>query len=91
MRLVHNADEVCGQVAATPDVALINPREPVDTLCMSILPRMISIAIRKYTTQPNDREPAVRMLLTNCVRLAIYHLGRETAASIALAALQEPS
>lgn len=56
---------------------------------MSILPRMISIAIRKYSAQPNDREPAVRMLLRNAVRLAIAHLGREQAASIALAALRE--
>lgn len=56
---------------------------------MSILPRMISIAVRKYTAHPNDREPAVRMLLRNAVRLGVSHLGRAQAASIALETLQE--
>lgn len=82
--------KVCGQVARTSDVAVMHLSEPVDTLVMSILPRMIAISIRKYTSQPNNREPAVRMLLRNAIRLAVSHLGREQAASLALEALQEP-
>lgn len=58
---------------------------------MTILPRLISIAVRKYSANPENREPAVRMLLLNVVRLAIAHLGREQATSLALKALQEPA
>jgi hypothetical protein len=57
---------------------------------MSILPRLISIAVRKYSANPNDREPAVCMLVINAVRLGIVHLGREKAARLALQALREP-
>lgn len=56
---------------------------------MTILPRMIAIGLRKYTSQPNDREPAVRLLLRNSIRLAVAHLGDREAASIALDALRE--
>lgn len=56
---------------------------------MTILPRMISIAVRKYAANPADREPAVRMLTRNALRLAMEHLGPEQAASLALETLQE--
>jgi hypothetical protein len=65
-------------------------RDAVNITFMDILPRLISIAIRKYTARPSDREPAVRMLLRNSVRLAVSHLGHREAASLALAALREP-
>lgn len=54
-----------------------------------IFPRMVSIALRKYTVEPNNREPAVKMLLRNAVRLCVAHLGREQAASLVFETLQE--
>ena len=58
---------------------------------MTILPRLISISVRKYASNPENREPAVKMMLRNVIRLAVVHLGREQAASLALEALQEPA
>lgn len=83
--------ESCGQVASQADVTVWRRGKQGDTFFMSILPRLISIAVRKYAAQPNDRAPAVRMLLHNAVRLAVSHLGREQARTIALEALQEPA
>lgn len=79
----------CGQAPKTSDVTLIRPRKSRDTVCMTILLRMISIAVRKYASNPNDRAPAVRMLLRNAVRLAVSHLGKEQSEAIAFEALQE--
>lgn len=56
---------------------------------MSILPRLIAIAFKKYIAQPDDREPAVQMLLRNAIRLAVAHLGRERATVLAMETLQE--
>jgi hypothetical protein len=54
-----------------------------------ILPRLLSIALRKYTAEPESRDSAVRMLLTNAVRLCAFHLGDKEAARVALNALTE--
>lgn len=45
--------------------------------------------MKKYAARPDDREPAVRMLLRNVVRLAVAHLGYEQTAAITFATLQE--
>jgi hypothetical protein len=54
-----------------------------------IYPRLLSIALRKYTAEPETRGAAVRMLLTNAVRLCMAHLGQTETAKIALQALSE--
>lgn len=58
--------------------------EARDHPIMSITPRLIAIALKKYFGVPDDRDPAVRMLLRNVIRLAIEHLGRAEAQSIAI-------
>ena len=54
-----------------------------------IFPRFISIALRRYTAEPESRDASVRMMLRNVVRLCCAHLGKEEAAKIALEALSE--
>ncbi|WP_133254290.1 hypothetical protein [Phenylobacterium deserti] len=53
-----------------------------------IFPRFISIALRKYSAQPESRDAACRMLLMNAVRLCVAHLGRKKAAELVLEALK---
>lgn len=72
-------------------MAFAEKSNAVNIVFMDILPRLISIAIRKYTSRPDDRLPAVRMLLRNAVRLAVSHLGEKEARLVALEALQEPA
>lgn len=57
---------------------------------MDTLFRLTNIARNKYVQNPNDREPAVRMMLRNTLRLAILHLGRGVVEDIARQTLQEP-
>lgn len=73
------------------DAAVIRAGKSSDSAGMTILPRLIAIAIKKYTSRPNEREPAVRMLLRNAIRLSVAHLGREQTQALALETLQEPS
>ena len=54
-----------------------------------ILPRLLSIALRKYTAEPDNRDSAVKMLLRNAVRLCAHHLGEKETAGIALETLTE--
>lgn len=51
--------------------------------------RLLSIALRKYTAEPETRPPAVRMILLNAIRLCIAHLGRDETSKLALQALNE--
>jgi len=64
-------------------------RKPRDNRDMTILPRLVAIALKKYATHPDEPQPAVRMLLRNVMRLAVLHLGAEQAKSLALETLQE--
>lgn len=54
-----------------------------------ILPRLIAIGARKYGERPAERRSAVRFILRNAIRLAELHLGRQEAAAVALATLEE--
>lgn len=42
---------------------------------MNILSRLISIGARKFEEYPSEREPAVRMILLNSIRLGCAILG----------------
>jgi hypothetical protein len=56
---------------------------------MKIVPRLIAIALRKYSERPSECDAAVKMLLRNGVRLAIHHLGRKQAEALVQEALRE--
>lgn len=51
--------------------------------------RFASIALRNYTARPEEREPAVRMLLRSALRMCVAHLGSQEAAKIAFETLTE--
>lgn len=77
MNLSTAVHRFCGIIAAKRNVAVNNWCEPVDTKNMEILPRLISISMRKFSEQPSERQPAVRMLTLNAVRLSCAILGRD--------------
>lgn len=56
---------------------------------VSILPRMMKMALRKLSEDPGNDRPAIRMLLRNAIRLGVSHLGKAEAAAITLETLQE--
>lgn len=58
-------------------------RKSRDTQDMTILPRLVAIAMKKYCALPGERDAAVRMLLRNAVRLAVLHLGKDIAEDLA--------
>lgn len=51
--------------------------------------RFLSIATRKFSADPDNRAAAVRMILTNALRLARVYLGDKEAARITLDTLNE--
>lgn len=56
---------------------------------LNVVPRLLAIAMRRYTTSPDDRPTAARMLMLNAARLAIRHAGKKAAAQLFLQALSE--
>jgi hypothetical protein len=80
--------QACGQVGQVPSRTVNGEGELRHNIRM-IFPRLISIAIRKYASLPEERGPAVRMLLRNAIRLCIAHLGAQETAAIALETLAE--
>jgi hypothetical protein len=51
--------------------------------------RLLSIAARRYSVEPEGRAAAARMMLTSALRLARHHLGDKEAAKLALDTLSE--
>ena len=49
--------------------------------------RLLSIAVRRYSTEPASRESAAQMLLLNALRLCVYHVGRKDTAKLVLDAI----
>lgn len=88
MKLPQDFAGRCGQLAEGSRFEVKGQREPPHNIRM-IFPRLISIAIRKYASLPEERGPAVRMLLRNAIRLCIAHLGAQETATIALETLKE--
>lgn len=56
---------------------------------LTVLPRLLSIALRRYTTTPQERSCSARMLMLNAARLAIHHLGAREAAKLFLVAMKD--
>jgi hypothetical protein len=57
---------------------------------VNILPRLISISVKKYETRPDERDPAVTMLLRNALLLAVAHFGVEKTQALLRQTLQGP-
>lgn len=52
--------------------------------------RLISSAVRKYSSRPDERNASSRLLLTNALRLYIDHASAEDAAKVVLEVLSRP-
>lgn len=64
-----------------------HPNDPdyVERLCF----RLVSIGVRKFSSEPAHREPAAMLMLSNALRLAIRLVGRARAAERVLQILEE--
>lgn len=51
--------------------------------------RLLSIASRRFSAEPDNRPAAARMMLTSALRIARAYLGDEEAARITLRTLTE--
>lgn len=81
-----------GIAGAKPSAAWSASANSAHTLAMAyltVLPRLLSIALRRYTTTPQERGCSARMLMLNAARLAIHHLGAHEAAKLFLVAMKD--